>query len=224
MFRANLENPFQGPHQNSKTVTAGADPAGAKTAMILVHGRGASAESILTLANEFENTEGMHFAAPQATKFAWYPYSFLSPTEQNEPGLSSGLQAIFDIITDLEKQGIPKEKIILLGFSQGGCLVSEFMARHPARYGGLAALSGGLIGDTVSAENYSGSLENTPCFLGCSDVDPHIPVERVHQTEEVLEKLGADITKKIYSGMGHTVNADEIMEVNKLIDTVISSN
>lgn len=222
MFRSNSENPFQGPHQNSKTVTAGKAPEDATAAMIMIHGRGASAESILTLANEFSDVEEFHLAAPQAYGHQWYPYSFLVPTERNEPGLSSGLQAIFDIISDLEKNGIPKEKIILLGFSQGGCLASEFVARHPARYGGIIALSGGLIGETVSAENYSGSLENTPYFVGCSDIDPHIPVERVHESADILGSLGASVTKKIYPGMGHTVNEDEIDEINKLIQSVIS--
>ena len=223
MFIANSENPFQGPHQNSGTVTAGKAPEEAKAAMIMIHGRGASAESILTLANEFDNIEDFHLAAPQANQFTWYPYSFLSPAERNEPGLSSGLQAIFDIIKELEEKGIPKENIILLGFSQGACLASEYVARHPARYGGLVALSGGLIGDTISAENYTGSLKNTPYLVGCSDVDPHIPVERVHESAEILGGLGASVTKKIYPGMGHTVIEDEIRHINKLIKSVIRS-
>jgi phospholipase/carboxylesterase len=220
MFRANSEKPFQGPHQKSGTVTAGTAPDKAKAAMIMIHGRGASAESILTLANDFDNIEDFHLAAPQANQFTWYPYSFLSPTERNEPGLSSGLQAIFDIINDLEEKGIPKEKIILLGFSQGACLASEYVARHPARYGGLVALSGGLIGDTISAKNYTGSLKNTPYFVGCSDIDPHIPVERVHESADILGGLGASVTKKIYPGLGHTVIEDEISEVKKIINHV----
>ena len=223
MFRANSENPFQGPHQKSGTVTAGKSPEDSSAAIIMIHGRGASAESILTLANEFENVDDFHFAAPQANNFQWYPHSFLAPTDRNEPGLSSGLQAIFDIIHDLEEKGIPKNKIILLGFSQGACLASEYVARHPARYGGLIALSGGLIGDTISAENYFGSLDNTPYFVGCSDIDPHIPVERVHESADILGGLGATVTKKIYPGMGHTVNEDEIKRINKLIKAVIRS-
>ncbi|TVR26312.1 MAG: phospholipase, partial [Balneolaceae bacterium] len=131
---------------------------------------------------------------------------------------SSGLQVIHDMITDLESKGINRERIILLGFSQGACLASEFVARHPAKYGGLIALSGGLIGDSVSPKNYTGSLENTPVFMGCSDIDPHIPVERVHETAEILEGLGADLTKKIYPGMGHTVNEDEINNTQKILN------
>jgi phospholipase/carboxylesterase len=224
MFRANSENPFQGPHQQTGTATAGAGPEEAIAAMVMIHGRGASAESILALADEFDNTETFHFVAPQAHQFTWYPYSFLEPAERNEPGLSSGLQAIYNIVTDLEHKGIPGEKVILLGFSQGACLASEFVARHPARYGGLVALSGGLIGDSVSAENYSGSLEGTPCFVGCSDTDPHIPVERVHESADILSRLNASVTKKIYPGMGHTVNRDEIEEVKKIKQSVLSSH
>lgn len=221
MFRADSTSNFQGPHQNQPTATGGASKTVAKGAMILVHGRGASAESILTFANEF-NAPEFHYVAPQASGYQWYPNSFLAPTEQNEPGLSSGLQVIYDIIRDLEDSGIPENKIILLGFSQGACLVSEFVARHPTKYGGLAALSGGLIGDAISAENYSGSLEHTPVFLGCSNIDPHIPKERVDESETILSGLGADVTKRIYKGMGHTVNEDEIREVTNLIQRVIA--
>lgn len=221
MFRANSEEPFKGPHQNSKIVTHGVAPDEADLAMIMIHGRGASAESIITLSNEFD-TGDIHYRAPQADQFTWYPYSFLLPTERNEPGLSSGLQLIFDMISDLENEGIPKEKIILLGFSQGACLSTEFVARHPAKYGGLVALSGGLIGDSIKKENYKGDLQGTPYFVGCSDVDPHIPVERVDDSVEVLKSLGADITKKIYPGMGHTVNQDEIDHIKKILNTVRS--
>ncbi len=221
MFRANNDSPFKGPHQDMGTVTAGLAPRKADGAMILVHGRGATAESILTLANEF-NTDRLHYIAPRASQHTWYPYSFLVPTRQNEPGLSSGLQAIFDIIISLESNGIPKEKIILTGFSQGACLATEFVARHPARYGGIVALSGGLIGDTISADNYNGSLNDTPYFVGCSDIDPHIPVERVHQSADIMQNLGASVTKKIYPGMGHTVNEDEINHINSMIYTLLN--
>lgn len=219
MFRANSEEPFKGPHQNSNIATAGVSPEDADLAMVMIHGRGASAESIITLANEFD-TGNIHYRAPQASQHTWYPYSFLQPTERNEPGLSSGLQIIFDIISDLENEGISKEKIILLGFSQGACLATEFVARHPAKYGGLVALSGGLIGETVDPENYEGALEGTPYFVGCSDVDPHIPVERVDESVKVLKKLGADVTKKIYPGMGHTVNQDEIDHIKEIISSL----
>ena len=219
MFRANSQNPFNGPHQKSNTVHAGADIENADGAMIMIHGRGATAESIITLADEFGD-HNLHLVAPQASQFQWYPYSFLAPTDRNEPGLSSGLQAIHNIIRELEDKGIQREKIILLGFSQGACLASEFVARHPAKYGGLIVLSGGLIGDSISAENYSGSLEKTPVFMGCSDIDPHIPVERVDESAEILEGLGASMSKKIYPGMGHTVNQDEINHAIEIINHI----
>jgi len=217
MFRANSEKPFQGPHQNSNIATHGVSPEKADLAMIMIHGRGASAESIITLSNEFD-TGSIHYRAPQANQFTWYPYSFLQPTERNEPGLSSGLQVIFDIISDLENEGIPKEKIVLLGFSQGACLATEYVARHPERFAGLIALSGGLIGKSVQIDQYEGDLDGTPYFVGCSDVDPHIPVERVNKSTEVMKKLGANITKKIYPGMGHTVNQDEIDHIKKILE------
>lgn len=221
MFRASKESPFSGPHQNEETVIAGAGHEKAAAAMILIHGRGATAESILMLADEFEE-ESILYAAPQASGFQWYPYSFLAPTDRNEPGLSSGLQVIFNTITDLESKGIPRKKIIIAGFSQGACLASEFVARHPARYGGLLAFSGGLIGDELSADNYQGSLHGTPCFLGCSNIDPHIPLERVHESENILRGMGADAMAKIYKGMGHTINQDEIEEAQIIINSVIS--
>ncbi len=216
MFRASSDNPFEGPHQKSRPIRAGTEVSNAEGAIIMIHGRGATAESIITLANELD-TSGFHLVAPQATGFQWYPHSFLAPTEKNEPGLSSGLQAIFDIVTDLESSRIPREKIVILGFSQGACLASEFVARHPAKYGGLVAFSGGLIGDTLNPNNYSGSLENTPAFFGCSDIDPHIPEKRVHESADILEKLNAAVTKKIYPNMGHTVNRDEIQHLESMI-------
>lgn len=219
MFRANSEDPFQGPHQKSNTVHAGADIERASGALIMIHGRGATAESIIMLAEEFGD-HNLHIVAPQASQFQWYPNSFLAPTQQNEPGLSSGLQAIHTIIAELEEKGIKKEKTILLGFSQGACLASEYVARHPAKYGGLIVFSGGLIGDSISAENYSGSLEQTPVFMGCSDIDHHIPEERVHDSAEILESLGASLTRKIYPGMGHTVNEDEIKHATEIITSI----
>jgi predicted esterase len=221
MFRASKESPYSGPHQNEKTIFAGVEPEKAGAAMILVHGRGATAESILMLKDEFE-AENLLYAAPQASGFQWYPHSFLAPTERNEPGLSSGLQVIFDIMSDLETKGIQKNRIILAGFSQGACLASEFIARHPERYGALFAFSGGLIGDEVDPSNYTGSLDGTPCFLGCSNVDPHIPLERVKESEIILNEMGGEVTAKIYKNMPHTIIEDEIVEAQKIINSIIS--
>jgi len=185
--------------------------------MILVHGRGASADSMLLFAEEFDQSD-IHFRAIQADRYTWYPNSFLAPIEQNEPGISSGLQAIYDEIEILNSAGIETVRIILLGFSQGACLCAEFAARHPQRFGGVVVLSGGLIGPEVNRENYSGSFENTPIFLGCSNKDPHIPKERVDQTSKILQILEADVTKKIYPDLGHTVNRDEINHINRIVN------
>jgi len=224
MFKANSENPFHGPHQKTAVVTDGEAPENAKGSIIFIHGRGATAPGILTLKHELD-VEGLHLAAPQASANTWYPNSFMAPSKRNEPGISSGLQSIYNIVTDLELKGIPKEKIIFLGFSQGACLATEFVARHPAKYGGIIAFSGGMIGegDSVNPDNYTGSLEGTSYFVGCSDNDAHIPVERVEESAEVMTKLGADVTKKIYPGMGHTIIRDEIEEAQKIINTVKSA-
>lgn len=197
-----------GPHQNQQLVTGGTDLADAEAALVLTHGRGATARGMIQLADEIHR-DGVAFLAPQAARQTWYPNSFLAPVERNEPGRSSGLQAISDAIDEANDAGIPTDRIMLVGFSQGGCLASEYLARNPRRYGGLAAFSGGLIGEDLDDE-YPGDLENTPVFLGCSDVDPHIPEERVHDTADVLESMDADVTKRLYEGMGHGINEDEM--------------
>lgn len=221
LFKVNENTNFEGPHQQSPVVKGGVPASEADAAMIMIHGRGASAESIIQLAGEFSINKKFTLRAPQAQGFTWYPNSFLQPSEKNEPGISSGLQKIFDITLSLKEEGISEEDIFILGFSQGACLASEFVARHPQKYGGLIALSGGLIGrgNTVEPDEYKGDLNDTPVFLGCSDIDPHIPKERVNETEEVLKKLNGDVTKKLYEGMGHLVNQDEIKHINELIDS-----
>ncbi len=148
--------------------------------------------------------------APQAAGYTWYPYSFLSPVEKNEPYLSSALEVLGAVLAHVNKAGIPAEKTILLGFSQGACLSAEFAARNARRYGGLAIFSGGLIGPEETVFAYDGSLAQTPVFLGCSDVDAHIPQERVQESARVLREMGADVTERLYPGMGHTINQDEI--------------
>ncbi len=205
-----------GIHQGQSVVAAGRPLAEAKAAMIMIHGRGATAESILTLAAELPHPD-MAYLAPQAAGNTWYPYSFLSPIELNEPWLSSALEVISALVATIEEAGIPAGRIIIGGFSQGACLSSEFVARHARRYGGLFAYSGGLIGPDGTPRDYAGSLEETPVFLGCSDVDPHIPLERVQLSTEVLRNLGGRVTERIYRGMGHTINQDEIEAVREMI-------
>lgn len=207
------------PHQAQPVSTTGQPLHQASAAMILVHGRGAAAADILELADYLPHPE-MVYLAPQAQGNTWYPYSFLYPMEQNEPGLSSGLQRLAELVAEVEAAGIPTHRIILAGFSQGACLASEFMARNARRYGGLLAFSGGLIGPPGTARNYAGSLEGTPVFLGCSDVDFHIPKERVQETAELFTRLGADVTMRLYPGMAHTIIQDEIDAANKIVTSL----
>lgn len=211
-----------GPHQNQPVATAGVKLEDATAAVILVHGRGATARSILQLAGEFDH-DGVAYLAPQAARRTWYPNSFLAPAESNEPGRTSGLNRLRELLGEAADAGVPAARVVLVGFSQGGCLASEYVARNPRRYGGLAALSGGLIGESIDFNAYEGNLDGTPAFLGCSDVDPHIPVDRVHDTADVLESLGANVETRIYEGMGHTVNADELDAVSQLIGSVLAT-
>lgn len=204
------------PHQGQPVLTTGKPLHTAQSAMILVHGRGATAESILELADYLSHPE-MVYLAPQANGHTWYPYSFLNPIAQNEPGLSSALQVLADLVAQVEAAGIPAERIILAGFSQGACLASEFVARNARRFGGLLAFSGGLIGPPGTPRDYPGSLNGTPVFLGCSDVDFHIPQERVQESADVFTRLGATVTMRLYPGMDHTIIQDEIDEAQKIV-------
>jgi len=205
-----------GPHQGQQLVTAGTPLDEADAALVLVHGRGATARSIVQMGQEVHR-EGIALLAPQAARNTWYPNSFLAPVERNEPGRTSGLQAVGDAVERAVEAGIDRERILLLGFSQGACLASEYVARNPRRYGGLVALSGGLIGETVDPTSYEGDIERTPVFIGCSDVDPHIPLERVKETSEAFELLHGDVDERIYEGMGHGVNEDEMDAVSDLV-------
>ncbi len=186
--------------------------------MILVHGRGASAEDILTIADELM-LSGVAYLAPQAAGSAWYPNPFMAPLEANEPYLSSALEVLSSLLSKVEAS-IPAEKVVLLGFSQGACLTLEFAARHARRYGGVVGLSGGLIGPDNTPRDYSGDFQRTPVFLGCSDVDPYIPKERVIETGKVFERMGADVTVSLYPRLPHTVNADEIEAVRKIVSAI----
>jgi predicted esterase len=194
----------------------------ARAAMLMVHGRGARAEDILSLANEF-NQQGFAYLAPQAAGNTWYPNRFLVPVKQNEPWLSSALEFVARALSQIVDSGIPPERVMLLGFSQGACLALEFAARNAQRYGGIVGLSGALIGPNDTPRDYAGSLNGTPVFLGCSDVDFHVPKERVDETAEVLKRLGGDVTERLYPNMDHSVNRDEIDFVRNMMSSLIQN-
>jgi phospholipase/carboxylesterase len=184
--------------------------------LILLHGRGGSAEDILSFSSYLE-VKDFALLAPQATNNTWYPYSFLAPPAQNEPWLSSALNLMNDLLNELYSKGIPSENIYFTGFSQGACLTLEFVTRNANKYGGVAAFTGGLIGDKIYGENYGGNFKNTPFFIGTSDPDPHVPVERANATAKFLEKMNASVTLKVYPNMGHTISQDEIENANRLV-------
>jgi len=206
----------KGPHQGQPVRSAGVPLEQAHAALVLIHGRGATADNILTLSPALDSP-GFAYLAPQAGGHTWYPQSFLAPIQNNEPGISSGLQAIQDVLARVGAAGVPLERTVLLGFSQGACLALEFAARQARRYGGVVGLSGGLIGPDGTPRNYPGTLEETPIFLGCSDVDPHIPAERVRETADVMRRLNGQVTMRLYPGMGHSINDDEIAAVRKIM-------
>lgn len=190
----------------------------ARAAMILVHGRGATAEDIMTVAAEVAEP-GWSYLAPQAEGNAWYPNPFTAPLESNEPYLSAALEMMSRLVHEVEAH-IPAQRIALLGFSQGACLTLEFAARNARRYGAIFGLSGGLIGPDGTPRDYSGTFDGTPVFLGCSNVDPHIPKERVIDAADVLKRMGASVTLRLYPGMGHLVSHDEIDVVRGLLGSV----
>lgn len=197
-------------------ISAGKKLAAGNKVLILLHGRGASAADILMLGDHL-NIKDFTLLAPQATNHTWYPYSFLAPPAQNEPWLSSALSLLKEMVDDLAAQNIPVENIYFAGFSQGACLTLEFVTRNAQRYGGVVAFTGGLIGNAIYSENYRGDFQGTPVFIGSSNPDPHVPVERVYATTNILKSMGAEVTEKIYENMGHTINQDEIEKANQLV-------
>lgn len=209
------------PHAAAPVLAAGAPLAQAAAALVMIHGRGADAEDILGLAGELP-AEGVAFLAPRAAGNTWYPRRFLEPIERNEPELSSALGLVGRLVAQAEDAGIGSDRIGLLGFSQGACLALEFAVRNPRRYGAVVGLSGGLIGPPGTRWNDRGSLSGTPVFLGCSDVDAHIPAERVRESGAHLEKLGAAVDLRLYPGMGHTIIRDEIESVRRLVAAMAS--
>ena len=206
----------QDPHANQPVFSAGPLPANARLVAILLHGRGASAQDILGLSREWR-LQDVAYLAPQASGSTWYPYSFLAPLEQNEPGISSGLRVVSGLMQTLKEQGIQSERVALMGFSQGACLTLEFAARHPRRYAAIVAFSGGLIGPPGTSRDYQGTFDDTPVFIGCSDVDPHIPLERVLESSATFRRMRAAVDERIYPRMGHTVNRDELDAVEALL-------
>ncbi len=203
-------------HENQRALVTGAPFGEATSAMILLHGRGSSAEDIAGLADVLPR-EGMVYIAPQAAGNTWYPYRFIEPIHANEPYLSSALATVGALVEHLKGQGIAADKIVLAGFSQGACLAAEFAARHAQRWGGLLVFSGGLIGKEIDPQRYRGSFDGTPVFIGCDAQDFHIPVARVQETTAQLRVLGAEVTERIYQGMGHTISDDEIAEARKSV-------
>ena len=203
---------------NIETITDGVPLNDAKKALIMIHGRGAGPHDILSVSKHL-NVKDFALVAPQAENKTWYPYSFLAPINENEPSFSKSLEIIHNVVVAILQNGIEKENIYFLGFSQGACLALESTARNAAKYGGVVAFTGGLIGDKVYENHYKGNFENTPIFIGTSDPDFHVPVERVNETEALLKKMGASVTKKIYANMGHTVSQDEIDLANELVFT-----
>jgi predicted esterase len=211
------------PHQGQPVYTAGQLLEEAKAAMILLHGRGATAHDILNLASDL-NHDGFSFIAPQAAGNTWYPHRFLAPLEYNEPFLSSALAAIERALTQVEAAGISRDRVLIGGFSQGACLAAEFVVRHAGSYGGLFVLSGGLIGPPGTTWQSDGRLERVPIFLGCGTADPHIPLDRVQETANVFRGMGAEVTERIYPGMGHMINQDELNHVRGMMQAITSGD
>lgn len=205
------------PHKGQPVITAGAALGHAPAAVIMVHGRGASPANILELVPLLQHLE-LTYLAPAAADRTWYPHSFMTDVAGNEPWLSSALHVLDSLVARIEAAGVPRARIVLLGFSQGACLSAEFAVRAASRFGGIVVFSGGLIGPPGTTWPHAGEFAGTPVFLGCSDVDPHIPKTRVIESADVFNRMGADVTTRIYPGMGHLVNDDEIAFARRMLD------
>jgi predicted esterase len=204
------------PHAGQPVLRSGPPPERARLGVILLHGRGASAEDILGLSDQFSAND-IAYAAPQAANSTWYPYSFLAPFTQNEPWLGSALRVVADLADDFSQRRIPADRLAVMGFSQGACLTLEFAARHARRYAAIVAFTGGLIGPPGTSRDYTGDFAGTPVLIGSSDVDGHVPLERVQESTAVFNRLGATVDQRIYPGMGHTINADELRAADVLL-------
>lgn len=217
MVLVSAHDPHTGedPHGDQPVVEGGVDLDDAQAAVVCVHGRGALARDMLDLAGQFD-VPGVAYLAPQAAARTWYPNPFTAPMETNQPGLKSGLGRIDDLV-DRAADAVGREQVVVLGFSQGACLASEYVARNATPYGGLVVFSGGLIGPPGTPRDYGGDLDGTPVFLGCDDDDPHIAIDRVHETADVLDHLGGDVDERIYDGIGHGVVPDELDAAERII-------
>ena len=209
------------PHGGQPVLTSGVPIEQARAAVIMIHGRGAGPANILSLV-PLIHQPGVAFLAPSASGGTWYPKSFMAPTEENEPGISSGIAVVHGLIDDAMNAGIPSDRIMLLGFSQGACLTSTAAHRRPARYGGIVVFSGGLIGPPGTTWSEKGDFAGTPAFFGCSDIDAHVPATRVRESAGVYERMGATVTTRIYPGMGHLVNDEEVAFARDLLATLVS--
>lgn len=210
------------PHRDQPIFARGRALDSARGAVLLLHGRGASAEDILGLADDFGLAD-LAYLAPEAAGHTWYPYSFLSPIEQNQPWLNSALNLLETVVGRTTAAGIPLHRVVFVGFSQGACLATEYVARHATRYGGLVAFTGGLIGPPGTKFNYSGELSGTPCFLGAGDPDPHVPWKRVEESGSVLASLGGAVTLRRYPGLPHTINAEEIEHAKQILSRLVAT-
>jgi predicted esterase len=210
------------PHRGQPVLATGAPLSEAKGAVIMIHGRGAGAEDIIGLSGAIDRPN-LAYLAPEAAGRVWYPRPFMTPVAGNEPWLTSAKGVISALLAEIARNGIPLERTALLGFSQGACLSLEYAARNPARYGGVLALSGGLIGEAIPLSSYSGSLEGTPVLVACSDVDQFIPLQRVQDSAAVMAHLGADVTERIYPRMGHTIVPDEVAQVRRILDAMVAT-
>jgi len=212
-----------GPHAGQPILTAGAPKGAADVAVVLLHGRGATANGILDLGHELDRP-GIALVAPQASRSRWYPYSFMAPLEQNQPHLDSALRAVGDALEVAVDAGVPRERVVALGFSQGACLGTEWAIRNPAKYGGIVALSGGLIGPDGTSWPENGTFDATPAFFACDEEDPHVPAERVRESAATYRDRGAEVTARLEEGIGHTVTDGEVEWVRNLLDTLLADD
>ena len=209
------------PHAGQHVATLGRPLGQGSAVMILVHGRGAGSSDILDLGQALHHAE-FTYLAPAASESTWYPNSFMAEIEANEPGISSGLHVLDGLVEQAVASGVEREHIVIGGFSQGACLACEYAVRHAQRFGGILAFSGGLIGPPGTRWPYAGDFAGTPVFLGCSDVDAHIPKARVDESAVVFERMGAKVEKRIYPGMGHTINDDELVYARSVVEGVLA--